>query len=439
VPVLHALEDRCLLSTFHEYPVPDNGFGVNLSGITAGPDGNVWFTNAGDVFRSSRGEIESITPAGTITTFPQPPNTEPTAIVTGADGNLWYGGHFPESFGQPAIGRITTGGTATTFLLPPGFEGQGFGFIVNVVTLGPDGNVWYGQSEYSPGGDVIGHISPDGQATSSFIANDLFGGGAQGGTLSMTAAPDGNIWFIPEFLNGHYYAGRVTPDGQYTFFEAPGTDNGLWSITAGPDGNLWASAVHFDRRTSQRLSASIDRITVNGQFTEFPLPDASQAATSITLGPDGNLWFTEPFANQIGMMTPDGQLTEYAIPTSNSNPQLITAGPDGNIWFTEVGSGQIGQFVLNGGGAGSSASGVFPVLAHVSETAHTGPATNPLPASMLREPAPLETAAAPPTSALVRQATDAVFARSHRANASVSASDWEVNEFELGVSLLPKL
>jgi hypothetical protein len=42
-------------------------------------------------------------------------------------------------------------------------------------------------------------------------------------------------------------------------------------------------------------------------------------------------------------------------------------------------------------------------------------------------------------SGSVRQATDALFASSHRANASVSASDWEVKEFELGVSLLPKL
>ena len=128
VPVLHALEDRCLLSTFHEYAVPDNGFGVNLTGITAGPDGNVWFTNAGDLFRSSRGEIESITPTGTITTFPQPLNTQPTAIVTGADGNLWYGGHFPESFDHAVIGRITTDCTATRFLLPPRLRRSGFRF-----------------------------------------------------------------------------------------------------------------------------------------------------------------------------------------------------------------------------------------------------------------------------------------------------------------------
>jgi streptogramin lyase len=372
VPVLQALEERRLLSTFHEYPVPDNGFGVNLSGITAGPDGNVWFTNEGDRFRSNRGEVEFITPAGAITAFAQPQTTEPAGIVTGADGNLWYGGEV-DSFEQPAIGRITTDGTATRFSLPPGFADTGLGFVLTAVTLGPDGNVWYAHSQYTPEKGVIGHISPDGQATSSVIPPDRFGGSAVGGALSMTAGPDGNIWFIPDFVDGHYYAGRVTPDGQYTFFEAPGTDNALWSIAAGPDGNLWASAVRFDRRDARILSASIDQITVNGQFTEFSLPDASHAAASITLGPDGNLWFTEPGANQIGMMTPAGQLTEYAIPTPNSNPRLITAGPDGNIWFTEVGSGQIGEFVLNdGGGVPPPATGPQAVNAAAVETLFAG-------------------------------------------------------------------
>jgi virginiamycin B lyase len=353
IPVVQGLEDRCLLSTFHEYPVPDNGHGVNLNGITAGPDGNVWFTNArlgGPV-----GEIESITPAGAITAFPQA-NTAPDAIVTGADGNLWYGGRFPGSLTNGVIGRVTTDGTATEFLLPR-LGGQEFGVIVEVVALGPDGNVWYGQSEYSPHGAAVGHIAPDGQATSSLVVRD--GGFAASGIASITAGPDGNIWFIPEFVDGHYYAARVTLDGQYTFFETPGVDNGLVSITAGPDGNLWAAAWQFDHRTGQFLSTSIDRITVDGQFTEFALPDAGHRAASITLGPDGNLWFTEPNVNQIGMMTPDGQLTEYAIPTADSNSQQITAGPDGNIWFTEAGSGQIGEFVLNdGGGAGGAARSV---------------------------------------------------------------------------------
>jgi hypothetical protein len=69
-----------------------------------------------------------------------------------------------------------------------------------------------------------------------------------------------------------------------------------------------------------------------------------------------SVWFTEPDANQIGVITPDGQITEYPLPTPNSKPAGITAGPDGNIWFTELGSDRIGEFVLNHGGPGGGAA-----------------------------------------------------------------------------------
>src|SRR5690348_6283861 len=46
-PRLEGLEDRCLLSAnITEFPVPTTN--ANLShGITAGPDGNLWFTEYG--------------------------------------------------------------------------------------------------------------------------------------------------------------------------------------------------------------------------------------------------------------------------------------------------------------------------------------------------------------------------------------------------------
>jgi probable HAF family extracellular repeat protein len=52
---------------------------------------------------------------------------------------------------------------------------------------------------------------------------------------------------------------------------------------------------------------------------------------------------------------------------------------------------------------------------------------------------PATSNAAAPAGRTVHSAMDALFASSHRANASVSASDGEVNELERGVSLLPKL
>jgi hypothetical protein len=53
-------------------------------GITAGPDGNVWFTE----FTTS--QIGQITPDGSVSEFPLPDRTFPREITAGPDGNLWY-------------------------------------------------------------------------------------------------------------------------------------------------------------------------------------------------------------------------------------------------------------------------------------------------------------------------------------------------------------
>ena len=69
-------------------------------GIAAGPDGNLWFTEAGG------DRIGRITPAGAITEFTAgiTAGSGPFGITAGPDGNLW----FTEIDGN-RIGRITTG------------------------------------------------------------------------------------------------------------------------------------------------------------------------------------------------------------------------------------------------------------------------------------------------------------------------------------------
>lgn len=38
-----------------------------------------------------------------------------------------------------------------------------------------------------------------------------------------------------------------------------------------------------------------------------------------------------------------GKIREFVVPTVISQPTNITAGPDGNLWFTEGNANQIGQ------------------------------------------------------------------------------------------------
>jgi hypothetical protein len=50
-------------------------------------------------------------------------------------------------------------------------------------------------------------------------------------------------------------------------------------------------------------------------------------------------------------MTPLGQVSEYGIPTRASDPYDITVGADGNLWFTELSFNKIGRISsLTGGG-----------------------------------------------------------------------------------------
>ena len=78
-----------------EYPIPDCQQPTRI-GITAGPDGALWFTEI-----PSGNKIGRITTAGLITEYPVPTaNSYPCGITAGPDGALW----FTESAGNN-IGR----------------------------------------------------------------------------------------------------------------------------------------------------------------------------------------------------------------------------------------------------------------------------------------------------------------------------------------------
>ena len=154
IPRLEGLEDRCLLAVT-EFPIPTSGGDIydNLESITAGPDGNLWFTE------SDANKIGRITTAGVVTQFPLPAGNTPTSITTGPDGNLWF-----TEAGYGKIGRITTTGVITEFPLTPGSYIYSWN---ESITAGPDGNIWF--TEQSAGGvNEIGRITTAGVVTGDF-------------------------------------------------------------------------------------------------------------------------------------------------------------------------------------------------------------------------------------------------------------------------------
>jgi virginiamycin B lyase len=85
-------------------------------------------------------------------------------------------------------------------------------------------------------------------------------------------------------------------------------------------------------------------MTTAGAVSEFPIPTPNSAGGSraaMAAGPDGNVWFTEYGANQIGRVTPSGSISEFSLPTPDSAPYGIVAGPDGKMWFVESGTNRL--------------------------------------------------------------------------------------------------
>lgn len=276
--------------------------GVQLWGITSGPDGNTWFTE------ETGNAVGRVTPGAVITEFTAGfPTGSPRGIVTGPDGNLWVA----QAGGDGAIARVTKTGEVTEFPVPtPGDPTD--------IAVGPDGNLWY----VDPAANVIGRITHEGS-----ITEFTDGLSAAAEPTSIAKGPDGNLWFT-EKATGRI--GKITTAGAITEFSSGLSGSGEpASIAKGPDGNLWF--------TLNADPGAIGRITTAGDVMEFSDGlTMNSRPLGIAAGPDGALWFTESASpGRIGRITTEGDITEYSAGlVAISNPWFIAAGPDGNMWFT---------------------------------------------------------------------------------------------------------
>ena len=112
-----------------EYPVTTAS--STPQGITAGPDGSLWFTEV-----AGASKIGSITTAGVFderVSTARPRHSGRSGITTGPDGALWFA---ENNVGQ--IGTITTSGGVTEFSM--GISPSSGPFAI---TVGPDNNLWF--------------------------------------------------------------------------------------------------------------------------------------------------------------------------------------------------------------------------------------------------------------------------------------------------------
>src|SRR5262249_19987596 len=111
-----------------------------------------------------------------------------------------------------------------------------------------------------------------------------------------------------------------------------------FAITMGADGNFWFTLSN---------SSKVARITPRGRINYFRTPTLSNPAF-ITPGPDGNIWFGEGSTGRIASVTPTGVITEFQFSFFGVSVG-ITTGPDGNIWFTDQTDHAVWRFELSTG------------------------------------------------------------------------------------------
>jgi streptogramin lyase len=371
-----------------EFPLPVAG-SVPF-GIAAGPDGALWFTEyvaGSNGAPNTASRIGRITTAGAVTEFALPdPASTPQGITAGPDGALWFFeagdlGGTPQAV-PPKIGRITTGGAITEFAIPYGPTVAGP--TGAAITLGSDGALWFpvGFDDVTDA-TVLGRITSDGAIAEFSLPQGEI-------PVAITAGPDGALWIAQEAVAGTAPSmiGRLMPadaaSGQASEFVVAPNPQG---IAPGPDGALWFIQ-----------GFALGRVTTGGAVTEQTLLTEG-GPNGIAAGPDGALWFAEQDNSGdprfIARVTTGGTATSFVIPTDASAPRSIVAGPDGAMWFTESAAGRIGRV-----GPLASTSPLVAAVLPSSRSVQTGATATAFATMINAGTLPLQSCAIVPVSAV---------------------------------------
>ncbi len=211
--------------------------------IVAGRDGNIWFAeDANGVARIGR-----ITPTGKLTEYALPPDSSPIALAAGPDG-IAFVGH-----STPRLGLVSYMGKVSAIDFKTDID-------IKSVAYDSSGSLWYA------GCDGVGRF------TRSHTVRDYLVEGGCNGEAGVSVARGGLAWFS---AGGHI--GYVDASGEMRLFKPLYVPT---SMTAAADGNFW----FVNRRANL-----ITRITPQGAISRFSTTFGDSPG-DIAVGPDGNLW-----------------------------------------------------------------------------------------------------------------------------------------------------
>jgi virginiamycin B lyase len=143
--------------------------------LAPGPGGTVWYTTTSNVIGLLNGT--------SVQEFTLPnPNGQPTWLTAGPDGNEWFTETFAPA-GGTKIGHITPQGAVTEFTVPQAATSN---------TTGPDGNLWF----TDPAGCRIGVMTPAGVVIKQYRLPYKMDPPHPTNPENIITGPDGALWFI---------------------------------------------------------------------------------------------------------------------------------------------------------------------------------------------------------------------------------------------------
>lgn len=284
--------------------------GATPFGIAATADGSVWFSE------SNTGNIGRVFPSGLVKEYQVPTNVKAGYLAADASGNIW----FTNTCNQVgcSIGRFNTATSGFRLFTVPSS-------VTNIsnLTLGADGNIWFGSSS-----SAIGYVTPTG-SFNLFVAD---------ASANIATGFGDDVWIdgtnpqnAQGFLDEYSAAGQLLKRYQGgIFFFGPG------AIARGPDQHMWFT---LQNSVGEALSNTL---------IEFDLPpphdqNGAWGVMGLTEGSDRAMWFSGSAVGYVGRITPNGALSEYEVPAPRSAPQSMITAADGSVWFTDPGASAIGR------------------------------------------------------------------------------------------------
>ncbi len=272
-PEVESLESRQLLTTLND------SFALTANatpwGVTAGPDGKVWFTD------STSNQVQSINPGASTPNPPITVDSSPEGIVSAA-GKIWFTESGNTQSGAPsAIGWIVPAtGQYGHIAVPTANSGP------QSITYDPSNGLIYFTEGLT---GKIGSLNP---ATGAISDNITLSNSASTPIPNgiMYSPADDKIWFVEQRANAIGVYDPANPTNPAPIPLTNASSNAVPTAMAlDSNGNLWIA----ETGSGQFQMYSPTNKTFSQAYSQ-PASSGNVGARidGITSGPDGNIYFT---------------------------------------------------------------------------------------------------------------------------------------------------